>query len=136
MPAPQPNQPIPAPAPDVIRPPAPAEIPAPDIPSGLPEPGPDIVPSPGPSEIPPPGPHEVPPSPRVGLNEGLEHWRVVTGFFVRRVSRSSAAEPMEHAKMSETVGDFVVERMHSWGVRKVFGYPGDGINGALGAPPG
>jgi pyruvate dehydrogenase (quinone) len=40
---------------------------------------------------------------------------------------------MEHPKMSETVGDFVVERLHSWGVRKVFGYPGDGINGVFGA---
>jgi hypothetical protein len=23
--------------------------------------------------------------------------------------------------MSQTVGDFIVERMHAWGVRKVFG---------------
>jgi hypothetical protein len=29
--------------------------------------------------------------------------------------------------MSQTVGDFLVERLHAWGVRKVFGYPGDGI---------
>ena len=28
--------------------------------------------------------------------------------------------------MSQTVGDFVVERLHAWGVRKIFGYPGDG----------
>ena len=35
--------------------------------------------------------------------------------------------------MSETVGDFVVERLHAWGVRRVFGYPGDGINGVFGA---
>ena len=34
--------------------------------------------------------------------------------------------------MSQTVGDFVVERLHAWGVRKIFGYPGDGINGVLG----
>src|SRR6195952_3612927 len=34
--------------------------------------------------------------------------------------------------MSMTVGDFVVERLHAWGVRKIFGYPGDGINGVLG----
>jgi hypothetical protein len=27
------------------------------------------------------------------------------------------------------VGDFVVERLHAWGVRRVYGYPGDGING-------
>ena len=35
--------------------------------------------------------------------------------------------------MSQTVGDFIVERLHSWGVRKIFGYPGDGINGVFGA---
>ena len=34
--------------------------------------------------------------------------------------------------MAQTVGDFIVERLHSWGVRKVFGYPGDGINGVFG----
>ncbi len=33
--------------------------------------------------------------------------------------------------MSQTVGDFVVERLHAWGVRKIFGYPGDGINGVI-----
>ena len=31
-----------------------------------------------------------------------------------------------------TVGDFFWERLHQWGVRCVFGYPGDGINGLLG----
>ncbi|HTV80026.1 MAG TPA: thiamine pyrophosphate-requiring protein [Steroidobacteraceae bacterium] len=35
--------------------------------------------------------------------------------------------------MSQTVGDFFWERLHAWGVRLVFGYPGDGINGLLGA---
>ncbi|MBV8806682.1 MAG: thiamine pyrophosphate-requiring protein [Sinobacteraceae bacterium] len=35
--------------------------------------------------------------------------------------------------MTRTVGDFVVERLHAWGVRFLFGYPGDGINGVLGA---
>ena len=35
--------------------------------------------------------------------------------------------------MSETVGDFFWQRLHDWGVRRVFGYPGDGINGLLGA---
>lgn len=32
-----------------------------------------------------------------------------------------------------TVGDFVIERLHEWGVRRIFGYPGDGINGLMGA---
>ena len=35
--------------------------------------------------------------------------------------------------MAQTVGDFVWERLHEWGVRRIFGYPGDGINGLLGA---
>jgi len=33
----------------------------------------------------------------------------------------------------QTVGDFFWERLHQWGVRRIFGYPGDGINGLLGA---
>ncbi|MBL1258848.1 thiamine pyrophosphate-requiring protein [Methylocystis sp. Sn-Cys] len=35
--------------------------------------------------------------------------------------------------MSNTVGDFFVHRLYEWGVRRIFGYPGDGINGVLGA---
>jgi pyruvate dehydrogenase (quinone) len=31
------------------------------------------------------------------------------------------------------VGDFVVKRLHAWGVRRIYGYPGDGINGVIGA---
>lgn len=34
--------------------------------------------------------------------------------------------------MARTVSDFFWERLHQWGVRRVFGYPGDGINGLLG----
>jgi pyruvate dehydrogenase (quinone) len=35
--------------------------------------------------------------------------------------------------MSYTVADFLVHRLYEWGVRRIFGYPGDGINGVLGA---
>jgi pyruvate dehydrogenase (quinone) len=35
--------------------------------------------------------------------------------------------------MSKTVGDFFVERLLEWGVRRIYGYPGDGINGVIGA---
>jgi pyruvate dehydrogenase (quinone) len=31
------------------------------------------------------------------------------------------------------VSDFLVDRLHEWGVRRIFGYPGDGINGIMGA---
>ena len=33
--------------------------------------------------------------------------------------------------MASTVSDFVLERLRAWGVRRVFGYPGDGINGVV-----
>jgi pyruvate dehydrogenase (quinone) len=35
--------------------------------------------------------------------------------------------------MSKTTSDQLLERLHAWGVRRVFGYPGDGINGLMGA---
>jgi pyruvate dehydrogenase (quinone) len=40
--------------------------------------------------------------------------------------------------MTKTVGDFLLERLKLWGVTRLFGYPGDGINGivtALGRAP-
>ncbi len=33
--------------------------------------------------------------------------------------------------MSQSVADFVLERLRRWGVEQVFGYPGDGINGLV-----
>ncbi len=35
--------------------------------------------------------------------------------------------------MSETVGDYLLERLATWGVKRIYGYPGDGINGIMGA---
>ena len=35
--------------------------------------------------------------------------------------------------MKNTVADFVLERLCAWQVERVFGYPGDGINGLMGA---
>lgn len=35
--------------------------------------------------------------------------------------------------MASTTSDQILERLHEWGVRRVFGYPGDGINGLMGA---
>ena len=31
------------------------------------------------------------------------------------------------------VGDFLIERLSEWGVKRIYGYPGDGINGIMGA---
>ncbi|WP_136524260.1 thiamine pyrophosphate-requiring protein [Geomonas ferrireducens] len=32
-----------------------------------------------------------------------------------------------------TASDYLVQRLYDWGVRRVYGYPGDGINGVMGA---
>ena len=35
--------------------------------------------------------------------------------------------------MAKTVSDFLWERLSAWGVKRIFGFPGDGINGLVGA---
>ncbi len=35
--------------------------------------------------------------------------------------------------MADTVSDFLLERLRAWGVHRIYGYPGDGINGIMGA---
>src|SRR3954468_21557717 len=35
--------------------------------------------------------------------------------------------------MADTVADFLVQRLFEWGVGRIYGYPGDGINGLMGA---
>jgi len=35
--------------------------------------------------------------------------------------------------MSKSVAEFAIERLHQWGVNRIYGYPGDGINGLMGA---
>jgi pyruvate dehydrogenase (quinone) len=35
--------------------------------------------------------------------------------------------------MAHTVGEFLLQRLVAWGVRRVYGYPGDGINGIISA---
>jgi pyruvate dehydrogenase (quinone) len=35
--------------------------------------------------------------------------------------------------LAQNVSDFLLERLAAWGVTRVFGYPGDGINGIMGA---
>lgn len=37
------------------------------------------------------------------------------------------------ARMSYSVSDFVVDRLCAWGVERIYGYSGDGINGVVGA---
>jgi pyruvate dehydrogenase (quinone) len=35
--------------------------------------------------------------------------------------------------MAQTAADFMLERLTEWGIERIYGYPGDGINGILGA---
>ncbi|MGH8154426.1 MAG: thiamine pyrophosphate-requiring protein [Rhodanobacteraceae bacterium] len=35
--------------------------------------------------------------------------------------------------MAATVSDFILHRLYQWGVRRIYGYPGDGVNGLMGA---
>ena len=35
--------------------------------------------------------------------------------------------------MVQTVSDYLIQRLLNWGVRRIYGYPGDGINGIIGA---
>jgi len=35
--------------------------------------------------------------------------------------------------MSQTVSEFLIQRLADWGIKRIFGYPGDGINGLMGA---
>ncbi len=35
--------------------------------------------------------------------------------------------------MATTVGDFLLQPLSEWGVQRIYGYPGDGFNGIMGA---
>ena len=35
--------------------------------------------------------------------------------------------------MADNASDYLVKRLLNWGIRRIYGYPGDGINGILGA---
>lgn len=34
--------------------------------------------------------------------------------------------------MSEQVSDFLLKRLSAWGIKRIYGFPGDGINGIMG----
>jgi pyruvate dehydrogenase (quinone) len=39
----------------------------------------------------------------------------------------------EKESMSTTVSDFLIQRLNAWGISRICGFPGDGINGIIGA---
>src|SRR5687767_13345666 len=52
------------------------------------------------------------------------------GRSCRDTKRRNAPRGLE-ARVGATVSDFVLERLVQWGIRRVYGYPGDGINGVV-----
>src|SRR5512133_3367690 len=51
--------------------------------------------------------------------------------------RSPTGKPegrlLEGVSMGELVADYLLERLRQWGIHRIYGYPGDGINAVLGA---
>jgi pyruvate dehydrogenase (quinone) len=47
--------------------------------------------------------------------------------------RSLINHDRRESGMAKSVSDQLIERLVEWGVRRVYGYPGDGINGVMGA---
>jgi pyruvate dehydrogenase (quinone) len=35
--------------------------------------------------------------------------------------------------MAQSVAEYTINRLHEWGIKRIFGFPGDGINGFMGA---
>src|SRR5213592_3529121 len=54
-----------------------------------------------------------------GLHPGSTRWR--------------ASERAKGRSMAELVADYILKRLREWGIHRIYGYPGDGINGFLGA---
>ena len=65
--------------------------------------------------------------------DSAERLRLIAMARVGRVGSKSplfifpSSIDLKDVTMASTVGDFFWERLHAWGVRVVFGYPGDGI---------
>ena len=54
---------------------------------------------------------------------------------VARIKKCDGHRPQCATKliMSETVSDFLIKRISEWGLKRIYGFPGDGINGIIGA---
>jgi pyruvate dehydrogenase (quinone) len=46
---------------------------------------------------------------------------------------SSEHRPSPGVVVVMNTAEFFIERLKTWGVKRIFGYPGDGINGVIGA---
>src|SRR5690348_10938690 len=63
---------------------------------------------------------------RIPYMNGFTHASLPAAHDPRLSQRKESA-------MATLVGDFIIERLAEWGVHRIYGYPGDGINGLMGA---
>src|SRR5579883_2502351 len=61
-------------------------------------------------------------------------WGMFESFITRRFHRMDNVARRERLspQMGDKVSDFLLKRLSAWGVKRIYGYPGDGINGILG----
>src|SRR5438874_76677 len=68
-----------------------------------------------------------------GLHASDQGSRLQDSRTARRLSGQPGGYGCCTATAMANVSDFLVQRLTAWGVRRVFGYPGDGIDGVMGA---
>src|SRR5579884_1207516 len=61
------------------------------------------------------------------MNLGRQH---ATAHLTTTLSLQSSKG---RVSMADRVSDYLLKRLAAWGIKRIFGYPGDGINGLLGA---
>ena len=57
----------------------------------------------------------------------------MTGFGTSGCGHVAGGTALRGNPMKKNVSDNLVERLIAWGIRRVYGYPGDGVNGIMGA---
>src|SRR4051794_29978885 len=68
------------------------------------------------------------------LGRGWRNRSCTAGRRSQRIGVGTLVTPREvGSAVAETVSDFLLERLREWGVHRIYGFPGDGINGIMGA---
>src|SRR5690348_6083554 len=65
-------------------------------------------------------------------SDGMD-WNIGTGAIRARASAELPLRAQMQQERKRSVSDELVARLRAWGIKRIFGYPGDGINGIMGA---
>jgi len=49
------------------------------------------------------------------------------------MAKRSKRNELTRTTMADTASDFLIDRLIAWGIKRIYGFPGDGINGIIGA---